>query len=106
MILITVLFAPTTITLTSDASIPLDSILIRPDPRDKRGLTYLELPTDLVIMSNHQAYLDWMFIWIIGHLSVTPRRGGTRREYHHGARSLIILLKRSLKWVPILGWGM
>lgn len=105
VILVTVLFAPTTITLTSDASIPLDDILVRPDPGNKHGLTYLKLPTDLVIMSNHQAYLDWIFIWILGHLSVTPGNG-KRREYHHGSRSLIILLKRSLKWVPLLGWGM
>ncbi|KAI5453777.1 hypothetical protein NCC49_005590 [Naganishia albida] len=106
LILVTVLFAPTSITLTSDASLPLKNILVRPSPGNKHGLTYLKLPTDLVIMSNHQAYLDWIFIWILGHLSVTPDAGTAGDEYHHGSRSLIILLKRSLKWVPLVGWGM
>lgn len=106
VILVTVLFAPTSITLTSDASLPLKNILVRPSPGNKHGLTYLKLPTDLVIMSNHQAYLDWIFIWILGHLSMTPDAGTAGDEYHHGSRSLIILLKRSLKWVPLVGWGM
>jgi lysocardiolipin and lysophospholipid acyltransferase len=100
-------FAPTTITLTSDDSIPLKDLLVGPDP--KRETTYLSLPSDLVIMSNHQAYLDWIFIWILGHLSVTPNAEGESRrkkEWHHGSRSLIILLKKSLKWIPLVGWGM
>ncbi|KAJ9099314.1 hypothetical protein QFC21_004195 [Naganishia friedmannii] len=27
------------------------------------------------------------------------------REYHHGSRTIVILLKQSLKWVPVVGWG-
>ena len=106
MIVLISVFAPTTITLTSDDSIPLQSILVRPDP--KRTTTYLALPSDLVIMSNHQAYLDWIFIWILGHLSVTPdaKEENRKKEWHHGSRSLIILLKKSLKWLPLVGWGM
>jgi lysocardiolipin and lysophospholipid acyltransferase len=100
------MFAPTTITLTSDDSLSLDRILVRPNP--KRSTTYLALPSDLVIMSNHQAYLDWIFIWILGHLSVTPesKEEHPKKEWHHGSRSLIILLKKSLKWLPLVGWGM
>jgi 1-acyl-sn-glycerol-3-phosphate acyltransferase len=52
-----------------------------------------------------QAYTDWMYIWILGHLTgaSSTNRGGERS---HGSKDIIILLKKSLKWVPIVGWGM
>lgn len=134
VILLLNLFSPTSITITTDHTLPLDKLLHKPSPT---GLTYLQLPKDLVIMSNHQSYLDWMIIWMIGYLSVTPpspsSASSTRqtanspltghgeedkllpsdnvgdvkgREYHHGSRTIVILLKRSLKWVPVVGWGM
>jgi hypothetical protein len=134
VILLVNLFSPTSITITTDHTLPLDKLLHKPSPT---SLTYLQLPKDLVIMSNHQSYLDWMIIWMIGYLSVTPpspsSASSTRqtanspltghgeedkllpsdnvgdekgREYHHGSRTIVILLKRSLKWVPVVGWGM
>jgi 1-acyl-sn-glycerol-3-phosphate acyltransferase len=61
-------------------------------------------------MSNHQAYLDWMIIWFMGYIAVTPveeeGRTQTWKDHGHGARSIIIILKEQLKKIPIAGWGM
>ncbi|KAJ3137925.1 hypothetical protein HK100_000223 [Physocladia obscura] len=46
-----------------------------------------------VIMSNHQTQLDWMYLWMV---ALRKGKGG----------SLRIILKESLKSVPIFGWGM
>ncbi|WWD15934.1 hypothetical protein CI109_100358 [Kwoniella shandongensis] len=62
--------------------------------RDTNGaMTKLNLPDRLVVMSNHQAYLDWMYVWIIA-------------CYAGHSSGLIILLKASLKRIPVVGWGM
>lgn len=161
VVLITVLYAPTSLTLTTDGSIDLESIihprLTRDGSPEKRSTSSssssssngdggataatiidgIDLPENLVIMANHQAYLDWMYVWMLGVKSSSAHDGRgfaeeTRsereerdsalkasstlmdssgdskqpRRKHHGAQSLIILLKRSLKWVPIVGWGM
>ncbi|WVW83048.1 hypothetical protein I302_105065 [Kwoniella bestiolae CBS 10118] len=44
-------------------------------------------------MANHQAYLDWMYLWILS-------------CYAGHSRGIIILLKASLKKIPVIGWGM
>ncbi|WWC90004.1 uncharacterized protein L201_004934 [Kwoniella dendrophila CBS 6074] len=44
-------------------------------------------------MANHQAYLDWMYMWILA-------------CYAGHSRGIIILLKASLKNIPVVGWGM
>jgi 1-acyl-sn-glycerol-3-phosphate acyltransferase len=46
-----------------------------------------------ILISNHQLYSDWVFLWWIGY---------TARA--HGA--LFIMLKESLKNIPVFGWGM
>ncbi|CAN6674409.1 2-acyl-1-lysophosphatidylinositol acyltransferase [Trichomonascus vanleenenianus] len=46
-----------------------------------------------VLISNHQLYSDWAYLWWI---AFTARM--------HGA--VYIILKASLKWIPIIGWGM
>lgn len=43
-----------------------------------------------VIMSNHQIYNDWLYIWTMLYLG----------NLHS---SIIIILKASLKWVPVGG---
>lgn len=88
MILITVLFAQTSLHITSDPALPH---LVE---RDDRGrLTRLNLPDRLVIIPNHQAYTDWMYMWILA-------------CYAGHAEGLTILLKWSLRQVPVVGWGM
>lgn len=44
-------------------------------------------------MANHQAYLDWIYIWILA-------------CYAGHSPGIIILLKASLKNIPVVGWGM
>ena len=56
-------------------------------------MTRINLPDRLVVMSNHQAYTDWMWLWIIA-------------AYAGHSKGIIILLKASLKRVPVAGWGM
>lgn len=51
-----------------------------------------EASSDIVIC-NHQLYTDWLYIWaLLTHMG----KGGNVK----------ITLKKSLQWIPILGWGM
>ncbi|TFK83599.1 hypothetical protein K466DRAFT_498155 [Polyporus arcularius HHB13444] len=62
--------------------------------RDKNGkVVSLNLPPKTVFIANHQIYLDWWYAWSLTYLM------GTHKD-------VFIVLKKSLKWVPILGWGM
>lgn len=47
-----------------------------------------------IIISNHQLYTDWIYIWTLLY------------KLDSNAGKLIIILKHSLKHIPILGWGM
>jgi lysocardiolipin and lysophospholipid acyltransferase len=86
-----VLFAPSSITLTSDQPPSLPSLIERDAKTGK--VIRLNLPDRLVVVSNHQAYLDWMYIWILA-------------AYAGHAKGVIILLKYSLRGIPMIGWGM
>ncbi|PLW06794.1 hypothetical protein PCANC_26877, partial [Puccinia coronata f. sp. avenae] len=87
LILVTQIFAPTNLVLTSDDSIDLEK-LVR---RDKHGkVIAIDLPSHSIIMANHQIYADWLYIWSLAYLA----------DIHS---ALIIILKASLKWVPIVG---
>ncbi|RSH91971.1 hypothetical protein EHS25_009341 [Saitozyma podzolica] len=90
LILITVLFGPTSLVLTTDTPPDLADLVERDD---HGNMTRINLPDRLVIMSNHQAYTDWMYMWILA-------------CYAGHARGLTILLKASLKNIPVVGWGM
>lgn len=63
--------------------------------RDKQSgrIERVELPQRAVWMSNHQVYTDWLYLWCLAYYADT-------------ADSILIILKKSLKWVPIVGWGM
>lgn len=90
MIAITVLCAPTSLTITTNEPPSLNGLI----ERDANGnLVKVNLPDRLVIMANHQAYTDWMYLWILA-------------CYCGHAEGLTILLKASLKHVPVVGWGM
>jgi len=47
----------------------------------------------MVLMANHQIYTDWLYLWWIAY---------TNRMHGH----IFIILKESLKYIPILGSGM
>ncbi|KAH8835354.1 acyltransferase-domain-containing protein [Flagelloscypha sp. PMI_526] len=56
----------------------------------------LNLPQKLVLVANHQIYADWWYAWCLLYF-IGP--DGMHRDIY-------ITLKKSLKWVPIVGWGM
>jgi lysocardiolipin and lysophospholipid acyltransferase len=68
VIAIMVLFAPSTLHFTVDdenqalhneaSSTPLVE-------RDSHGIVKHNLPDRLVVIANHQAYTDWMYLWIM-----------------------------------------
>nr|XP_018263820.1 acyltransferase [Kwoniella dejecticola CBS 10117]OBR85978.1 acyltransferase [Kwoniella dejecticola CBS 10117] len=90
LIVITVLFGPTSLVLTTDTPPSITNLV----ERDADGqMTKINLPDRLVVMANHQAYLDWMYLWILS-------------CYAGHSRGIIILLKASLKKIPVIGWGM
>ncbi|OWZ63284.1 hypothetical protein AYX14_06762 [Cryptococcus neoformans] len=91
LIAITVLFGPTQFAITTDTPPSHGQTLVE---RDTNGhVIKINLPDRLVIMANHQAYLDWIYIWILA-------------CYAGHSPGLIILLKASLKNIPVIGWGM
>ncbi|CAG8484150.1 7683_t:CDS:2 [Funneliformis mosseae] len=51
----------------------------------------LDMPERLILIANHQIYADWVYIWVFSYLANA-----------HGA--IKIILKDSLKWLPIFGW--
>ncbi|KAI8586061.1 acyltransferase-domain-containing protein [Geranomyces variabilis] len=71
-------------------------------------LTYLFTPVEIVVtgdhaaldtnalavvMANHQIYSDWWWLWILA--------------WHKNAHGCMkIILKQSLKYLPVFGWGM
>ncbi|BEI87178.1 hypothetical protein CcaverHIS002_0705240 [Cutaneotrichosporon cavernicola] len=87
LIAITVLCAPTSLTITTNAPPELSGLVTH------NGKLRVHLPPRLVLMANHQAYTDWMYLWILA-------------CYAGHARGITILLKASLKHLPIVGWGM
>jgi Acyltransferase/Acyltransferase C-terminus len=50
-------------------------------------------PDRLVLIANHQIYTDWLYLWWIAYTNGM-----------HGR--LYIVLKESLRRIPIIGWGM
>ncbi|KAE9410871.1 hypothetical protein BT96DRAFT_846615 [Gymnopus androsaceus JB14] len=64
--------------------------------RDKEGkVVSLNLPPKFVFIGNHQVYADWWYAWC---LLYYVGQGAHKHVY--------ITLKKSLKWIPVVGWGM
>ncbi|KDN52125.1 acyltransferase-domain-containing protein [Tilletiaria anomala UBC 951] len=101
LVSISQLFAPTTIVLsfTDAQGRPIDAqkFVIRDENRrgpDGLGtVTQVKMPDRSVWISNHQVYVDWLYLWCVAY-------------YANMADSIIIILKASLKKVPFVGWGM
>ncbi|KAK0465370.1 acyltransferase-domain-containing protein [Desarmillaria tabescens] len=71
----------------------IDRIVVK----DKKGdVVSLNLPTKFVMIANHQIYLDWLYEWCL--LYFIGPQGVHRYVY--------ITLKKSLQWIPVVGWGM
>ncbi|BFZ54147.1 hypothetical protein PYCC9005_001179 [Savitreella phatthalungensis] len=80
-------FAPTEAVFSGDETCA-DEIALGQD-----GLLQNGFDARAVVISNHQIYADWLYIWWAAYTSRM-----------HGA--LYIVLKDSLKWIPLIGWGM
>ena len=50
-------------------------------------------PDRIVLLANHQIYTDWLYLWWVGYTAGM-----------HGR--IYVVLKESLKKIPVLGWGM
>ncbi|KAG8880142.1 hypothetical protein FRB98_005314 [Tulasnella sp. 332] len=88
MVLICQWFAPTQFVITTEGMD--DSMVVKDDTGQVVGL---QLPEKLVVMANHQVYLDWWYLWAFTYFL-------NMHEY------VLIMLKKSLKWIPVVGWGM
>ncbi|KAF2227797.1 acyltransferase-domain-containing protein [Elsinoe ampelina] len=79
-------WAPTVFRVTGDDSMK-DQLFQMPD-----GSLRCNFPHRLVMMANHQLYTDWLYLWFVAYTNKM-----------HGR--IYIILKESLKNVPIFGWG-
>lgn len=82
----TQLWAPTVVRVTGDESMK-DQLFQMED-----GSLKCNFPHRLVMMANHQLYTDWLYLWWIAYTNKM-----------HGR--IYIILKESLKNIPIFGWG-
>ncbi|KAF1942497.1 acyltransferase-domain-containing protein [Clathrospora elynae] len=79
-------WAPTVVRVSGDSSM-VGQLIKRPD-----GSLQCNFADRMVLMANHQLYTDWLYIWWIAYTNNM-----------HGF--IYIILKESLKNIPIIGWG-
>ncbi|OMP82273.1 putative acyltransferase [Diplodia seriata] len=79
-------WSPTKVHVSGDSSIP-SQLSLKPD-----GSLQCQFPERMVLMSNHQLYTDWLYLWWIAYTSKM-------------AGHVYIILKESIKNIPLIGWG-
>jgi len=79
-------WAPTVVRVSGDSSMIGQLI------KQKDGSLECRFADRMVLMANHQLYTDWLYLWWIAYTNKM-----------HGF--IYIILKESLKNVPIIGWG-
>lgn len=84
---ITQWFSPTLVRVSWDSSVQ-GQIKKKSD-----GSLETNFPERIVLISNHQVYTDWLYLWWVAYTSQM-----------HG--HIFIILKESLKYIPIIGPGM
>ncbi|KAH6622437.1 acyltransferase-domain-containing protein [Boeremia exigua] len=80
-------WAPVTMRVSGDASVRGQ---LRRTPS---GALRCDFPARLVLVANHQIYTDWIYLWWSAYCA---------RMHGH----LYIVLKESIKYIPLLGTGM
>ncbi|KAI9723882.1 MAG: hypothetical protein M1828_004001 [Chrysothrix sp. TS-e1954] len=80
-------FSPVKIRISSDAGLA-DQFSLTKD-----GRLVTSFPERLVMIANHQLYTEWLYLWWIGY---------TSGQHGH----IFIVIKESVKYIPILGHGM
>jgi lysocardiolipin and lysophospholipid acyltransferase len=83
------IWSPTTIRISGDASVAAELI-----PTAGGGVRF-DFPERIVLIANHQIYTDWLYLWWVAYAN----QPGTHGHFY-------IILKESLKYIPIIGWGM
>ncbi|KAK5115546.1 hypothetical protein LTR62_001205 [Meristemomyces frigidus] len=86
MTTITQWWAPTVVRISGDES--MKGQIYQMDD----GTLKCNFPHRIVLMANHQLYTDWLYLWWIAYTNKM-----------HGR--IYIILKESLKQLPIFGWG-
>ncbi|ODV96673.1 hypothetical protein PACTADRAFT_48496 [Pachysolen tannophilus NRRL Y-2460] len=84
---VTAVCSPATLLITHDESIPKNSFQYR------KNLLKSYLCDNSIIISNHQIYIDWLFLWFLAYMNDV-------------ANNVYIIMKKSLKNIPVLGYGM
>lgn len=79
-------WSPTKVHVSGDGSIP-SQLFLKPD-----GSLECKFPDRMVLMANHQLYTDWLYLWWIAY---------TNKMAGH----VYIILKESIKNIPLIGWG-
>ncbi|KAF7563582.1 hypothetical protein G7046_g539 [Stylonectria norvegica] len=85
----TQIWGPSTIRISGDESVAGQ---IRPT---REGGVQFDFPERMIMIANHQIYTDWLYLWWVGYAN-TPAMHG----------HIYIILKESLKLIPVIGWGM
>lgn len=80
-------FSPTPVRISGDVSMQGQFSLL------KDGRVISKFPDRLVLIANHQVYTDWLYLWWV-----------TYTNNMHG--HIYIILKESLKYIPLIGQGM
>ncbi|KAK4181531.1 acyltransferase-domain-containing protein [Triangularia setosa] len=82
-------WGPTTIRISGDASVAGQI------KKTRDGRVEFSFPERMVMIANHQIYTDWLYLWWVGYAN-SPQMHGY----------VYIILKESLKYIPIAGLGM
>ncbi|KIM84607.1 hypothetical protein PILCRDRAFT_780251 [Piloderma croceum F 1598] len=97
IVLLNQCFAPTRLSVTFEregqgcfSEEQINHIVVR---NTEGKVIALKLPTKSILIANHQMYADWWYAWCLTYFM------GTHKD-------VFIVLKRSLKWIPIIGWAM
>lgn len=82
-------WSPTVVRVSGDKSV---AGLLR---QDASGMLQTDFGNRMVLITNHQLYTDWLYLWWTAYANAIPMHG-----------HVYIILKDSLKWIPALGPGM
>jgi 1-acyl-sn-glycerol-3-phosphate acyltransferase len=82
-------WSPTIVRISGDKSV---SGLLK---QTEDGLLQVDFGERAILMSNHQIYTDWLYLWWIAYTNTPPTHG-----------HIYIILKESLKYIPLIGPGM
>lgn len=82
-------WSPTVVRVSGDKSV---AGLLK---QDASGMLQTDFGNRMVLITNHQLYTDWLYLWWTAYANAIPMHG-----------HIYIILKDSLKWVPAIGPGM